>query len=181
MKKMIMIALTAVGSLIIIAICIYAYYGGFSKINIKMKTAGGETIVYQEVQGDYNQTMTASNEIYDYLLNDLKIETNKGVGIFHDNPKEVPKEKLRSDIGCIIEPQDIERLNKCGCKYKVMILPIEKVMITEFPFKGKPSIFIGMLKIYPAIEKYTKAHNIPSNNPLVEIYDIPNSKTIYRK
>lgn len=181
MRKMMMIALAAVAALILITLGVYAYYGGFSKIKIKMETAGGETIVYQEVQGDYSQTMTVSNEIYDYLLNELKIETYKGIGVFHDNPREVSKQNLRSDIGCVIEPQDIERLDKDGCKYKIMTLPVEKVLIAEFPFKGKLSVFIGMLKIYPAIEKYTQKHSLTSNSPLVEIYDIPNSKTIYRK
>lgn len=160
---------------------IYAYYGGFAKIEIKQKALGGETIVYKEIQGDYKQTMDASNEVYYYLLNDLEIETYNGIGIFHDNPKEVAKEKLRSEVGCVIQPKDIARLNESGCRYKIKTLPIEASAVTELPFKGKVSIFIGFFKIYPAIETYIEKYKLANKGSLIEVYDTPNKKTIYRK
>lgn len=177
-----MIVVFAVVLVIVVAVLgIYAYYGGFAKIDIKQESLGGETIVYQEVQGDYKQTMVASNEIYYYLLNDLKIETFEGIGIFYDNPQEVEKDKLRSEVGCIIEAKDIERLRESGCKYKIKTLSVKPTIVVEFPFKGQMSIFVGMFKIYPAIEKYIQKYNLPKDGPLIEIYDTPNKKTTYRK
>ena len=168
-------------TIIFVILGIYAYYGGFSKTNIKQETVGGETIVYKEVLGNYKQTMDASNEVYDYLLHDLKIETYKGIGVFYDNPREVSEDKLRSEVGCIIESKDIALLNESECKYKIKTLAVKPSITTELTFKGKLSIFIGFLKIYPAIEAYIKKHELSNDGPLIEIYDTPKQKTIYQK
>ena len=43
---------------------LYAYYGGFKKISLQIREEGGETLVYEEVKGDYKNT-AAVMEIYD--------------------------------------------------------------------------------------------------------------------
>jgi len=42
----------------------YAYFGGFKKIPLQIREEGGETLVYEEVKGDYKNT-AAVMEIYD--------------------------------------------------------------------------------------------------------------------
>ncbi|CUN28828.1 Uncharacterised protein [Bacteroides thetaiotaomicron] len=179
-----------VSIIVFTAIAIYAFLGGFRKVKFQIEMSGGETIVYKDVSGDYRQTPSVTNEVYNYLLNELKIETNKGIGIFYDNPKKV-KEKvktnesvigyiMRSESGCVIEPKDTIRLSSMQCKYKIKTLPAQKTLITEFPYKGSSSLLMAMFKIYPALEKYTKVHNL-KDSPIIEIYDVPNKKIIYRK
>ncbi len=170
-----------IAAIIVIAILgIYAYSGGFSTIKVRTEVAGGEVIVYKEVKGSYKQTPDITNEVYYYLLNELEIETYKGIGIFYDNPKEVEETQLRSESGCIIEAGDVERLNPDKCKYRIQTLPTDTVVTAELPFKGKFSIIVGFMKVYPAIEKYARAHNM-GDGPIVEIYDVANKKIIYRK
>lgn len=159
----------------------YSYYGGLAKIHMKVEDLGGEMIVYKEVKGDYKQTKPVTDEVYNYLLNELKIETYKGIGIFYDDPKIVAKEQLRSEIGCVIESKDIERLNENNCTYAIKTLPVKSAIVTELPFKGLISILIGIVKVYPAIRKYIDEHNLANGGYLVEVYDIPNQKTVYRK
>ena len=95
--------------------------------------------------------MPVSDEIYCYLINELKIEIYRGVGCFYDKPKEATTENLRSEIGCVIETKDIELLNTSGCKYKIKTLSSSRAITTEFPFKGIGSILLGVIKIYPAL------------------------------
>ncbi len=159
---------------------IYAYLGGFTSIKVRSEVTGGEVIVYKEVRGNYKQTPDITNEIYYYLLNELGIETYKGIGIFYDNPKEVEAKELRSESGCVIEAVDVERLSSDKCKYRIQTLPTDTVITAELPFKGAFSIFMGFMKVYPAIEKYAHTHNM-GNGPIIEIYDVPNKKIIYRK
>ena len=83
--------------LLVLLLGLYAYLGGFSEIKVSTQKSGGETIVYQEVTGDYKQTKAITNKIYYYLLHKLKIEANRGIGIFYDNQKEIAKDKLRSE------------------------------------------------------------------------------------
>lgn len=159
---------------------LYIYYGGFYDVKIRIETVGGETVVYKKVTGDYKQTSSVTDEVYRYLLNDLRIKTYKGVGIFYDNPKNMKKEELRSEVGCIIEPEDIPKLDTTLCKYEIKTLPYSESVVTEFPFKGGMSVLIGLIRVYPKLEDYVKIHHLPEH-PVVEIYDVPSKKITYRK
>ncbi len=130
--------------------------------------------------GDYSQTPALQDKIYNALLKDENIATTKGFGIYYDDPKKVEKAKLRSEVGCIVEGLDSTAVATLSAKYKVKTLPVTNCLVTEFPFKGKMSVLIGLLKVYPALEKYGKEHPM-GDAPMMEIYDIPNKKITYRK
>ena len=178
--KTLKIVLSIIAALIILIVIAYAYYGGFKTISFRVEEQGGETIVYKEMIGDYSQTPKVQDKIYYALLNDEKIETTKGFGIYYDNPKEVEKSKLRSEVGCIIEGLDSVAIAKLAEKYNVKTLPVNNCIVTEFPYKGMVSVFVGIMRVYPAFEKYCKQQE-SGNSPMMEIYDIPNKTIIYRK
>lgn len=107
MKKIIIILISFILLLTAISVAGYGYYGGFKKIHVETKQAGGEVFVYEEHIGPYSETGKIADKIYYALLNEDKIETFRGCGIFYDNPKQVESDKLRSEIGCILEnPND---------------------------------------------------------------------------
>ena len=174
------IVLIILAILVVLFIVIFAYYGGFMKISFRVENQGGEIVVYENVIGDYSQSAKVSDKVYYALLNDEKIETTKGFGIYYDNPKKVAKEKLRSEIGCIIENADSTILARLSEKYQVKTLPQSNFVVAEFPFKGKLSVFFGIMKVYPALDKFNKEHGY-IESPITEIYDVPNKKIIYRK
>ena len=178
--KIMKIVLLIIIVLIITIIVTYAYYGGFKKINFSVEEQGGEILVYENMIGDYKQTPTVSDKVYYSLLNDYGIATTKGFGIYYDNPKEVEKSKLRSEIGCIVENLDSVTIDKLSNKFQIKTQPFKNYITTEFPFKGKLSVMFGIMKVYPALEKYLKEHRY-SDSPIMEIYDVPNKKIIYRK
>lgn len=178
--KILKIVLSVVVILIAVLTIVYAYYGGFSTVRINTEEQGGEIFVYTDVTGDYSNTGTYSNEVYYTLLNDYNIETYKGCGIYLDNPKDVDTDKLRSEVGCIVEFKDSTKIEQVKEKYKVKILPKGKYVVSEFPLKGTPSFIVGIMKVYPALEEYYKNNNITVANPAMEIYDVPNEKIIYR-
>ncbi len=159
--------------LIVILLFFYGYYGGFKKIRPIIKQVGGEYIVYRSVKGDYKNSGKYSDEVYYYLKNDLSINTYKGLGIYYDNPKEVKAEDLRSDIGCILEESDYSKLEEIKKHYEVKQLETKDYLTAEFPFKGKLSSIFGILKVYPKLNE--------GSGPVMEIWDIPNNKILYRK
>jgi DNA gyrase inhibitor GyrI len=174
--KIIFAIIVAIMALLVIA---YAYYGGFQTVTFSEKKQGGEVIVYEEMIGDYSQTPKVQEKIYQTLLNDEKIETTKGFGIYYDHPKKVETSKLRSEVGCIVDGLDSAAMAKLSEKYNVKTLPISDCVVAEFPYKGVPSIFISMMKVYPALEKYCTQQGI-RNETVMEIYDIGNKVIIYR-
>lgn len=178
--KIIKWILIVIAVLIMAAVLIYAYYGGFKTIKLEVGDAGGETLVYENVIGDYSQTAKISDRVYQSLLHEENIETIKAFGIYYDNPKKVEKDKLRSEVGCIVEGLDSTALQKLSAKYQVKTLPVKHYIITTFPFKGSLSILVGIIKIYPLLNKYFEEQGIAAG-PVMEIYDIPNKKIIYRQ
>ena len=96
-------AIVIVFIIIGLLIVMIGIFGGFYKVNIQTVNTGGEILVYENVTGSYNQASKISNKVYYELLNNFKIETTKGFGIYYDNPKNVDQNKLRSEVGCIVE------------------------------------------------------------------------------
>ena len=174
------VVLIVVAILVVLFIVIYAYYGGFKKISFKIENQGGELVVYESFTGDYSQTAKVGDKVYYALLNDEKLETFKGIGIYYDNPKKVEKSKLRAESGCIVENTDSATIARLAEKYKLKTLPQSEFIVTEFPFKGKLSVLLGIMKVYPALEKFSEEHGY-IESPITEIYDVPNKKIIYRK
>jgi DNA gyrase inhibitor GyrI len=179
--KTIKVILYVIIAFLVLIIIIYAYYAGFKKVVFQTSEQGGETLVYEELTGDYNQSGVVMDRIYNSLLKDEKIETFKGFGIYYDNPQEVEKSKLRSAVGCILEKRDSAKLNELKKKYKIETCPTGKYITTEFPFKGKMSVMLGIMKVYPAMSKYIKEKGLNEKGAVMEIYDTPNKKILYRK
>ena len=178
--KMVGIVLIIIGVLVALLISAYAYYGGFKTINIYTENQGGEVIVYENAIGDYKNSAQYTDRIYYELLNNDQVETTKGIGIYYDNPRIVDKEKLRSDVGCILDNPDDSTIARLSAKYQLKTLPKGNFIISEFPMKGGLSFMIGAMKVYPALIKYSEENNL-KESPVTEIYDVPNQKIIYRR
>jgi len=168
--KIMKVVLIIIAILVVLFVVIYAYYGGFTKVSFKIENQGGETFVYEEMIGDYGKTYKVMEKIHIALLNDEKIATAKGAGIYYDSPKEVEKSKLRSEIGGIAEGLDSATIAKLAEKYNVKTLPKGKYLVAELPYKGELSGIVAVMKVMPNMEKYCKQH--PQNyGPVVEIFD----------
>jgi len=179
--KVMKIVLIAIICIVVICLIVYSYYGGFKRLNIQIAETGGETVVYESITGDYKQSGVVMDKIYYALLNDHKIETYKGYGKYMDNPQKVEKPKLRSEAGCLIEPRDLDKISKLPAELKSKTLPVQKYIVSEFPYKGKLSVMLSIMKVYPALSKFAEANGSESEGAVTEIYDIPNKKIFYRK
>jgi DNA gyrase inhibitor GyrI len=178
--KTLKILVGVVLALIAVIVAVYGYYGGFSKVQFQPVEQGGEILVYREFVGDYQQSGARMDEVYSSLLTDYKIETRRGFGIYYDNPETVEASKLRSDLGCILENADSSKIAVLQKSFKVKICPKGNYLVAEFPFKGSLSIFLGIMKVYPILSQYMEENGYSDRVPIMEIYDSPNKKIIYR-
>lgn len=180
-KNMYLAILVVLTILIILLVSFYTYQGGFYKPQITLQNTGGEVLVYDSIKGDYKQSGIVMDKIYYSLLNDDKVETFKGFGIYFDNPQKVEKSILRSEAGCILEKKDIDKLTFLETKYKIRTFPVANYIVTEFPYKNKLSVLFSLAKVYPALREFALKNGYNEDTPVMEIYDIPNKKIIYRK
>lgn len=179
--KTFQIIIIAIAVLTAIIVGFAAYWGAFKSIKFTVVEQGGETLVYENMTGDYRQSGVVMDKVYYSLLNDYNIETFKGFGIYYDNPQKVETSKLRSELGCIIEESDIHRVSELDGNFKIKSYPKGKYIVTEFPYKGKLSVMLGIIKVYPALNKFVKENGFNEEGAIMEIYDTPNKKIVYRK
>ncbi|WP_281541224.1 GyrI-like domain-containing protein [Maribacter aestuarii] len=174
------IFLGILGLILVAMIGAFAYYGGFTKISPEIIQCGGETLVYEKMTGDYAQSAIVSDRVYQNLIDDHGIETTKGFGIYYDNPKTKEKSTLRSDVGCILET-DFDKLDAIRADFEVSEYPLGEYLVAEFPNRGMSSVILGIIKVYPALERYVEENGYESDTPVMEIWDVPNKKITYRK
>ncbi len=175
------IALIIIVVITAILLAIYAWLGGFKKIRFSFQEAGGEVLVYESHTGDYKNVGKVIDKMYYALLNEEKVECFRGFGIYYDNPKKVEKEKLRADVGNILENPTPEILDQLAPRYKIRTLEKQEYLVAEFPYKNQLSIFMGIMKVYPALNRYIRENNLSEDGFVMEIYDVPGKKIIYRK
>ncbi len=178
--KILKVILGIIGVLILFVLAAYAYYGGFYSISPEIQQSGGETLVYEKMTGDYAQSGVVSDRVYYELIDGHAIETTRGFGIFYDNPKTVETQNLRADVGCILE-SDFSKLESLEGDFEITEYPVAKYLVADFPFKGKPSIIIGIMKVYPMMNSYLEENGYEVDSPMMEIWDVPNKKILYRK
>ena len=166
------------GIVVALIIIFLGYYGLFRKVTVEERNLDSFWMVYQKHIGEYKDVGPIMDAIYTDLKDNLSISMTRGFGIYYDDPREVPKEKCRSIVGCILENADIGRVDELKEKYFVREYPASSVVTAEFPYKGTMSIFIGIFKVYPKLGKYIKEKGYEPR-PMFEIYDMPARKTIY--
>jgi effector-binding domain-containing protein len=153
------------------------YFGILQEVEIKEQEVGPFKVVYETHIGDYSKVGSIQDEIYSSLVDD-GINTTKGFGIYYDNPQEVEKEQLRSEVGVIIDEKDYPKIYELKGKYNVKDIPKANNVIATFPYRNKYSIMIGVFKVYPKLKEYIEEKGY-GPTPAMEIYDTDNQKIAY--
>jgi len=179
--KTLKITLFVIAVIVLAGVAMFGYYGGFHKVRFETATVGGDTLVYREMTGDYSLSGETMAEVYNVLKEDFNVQNAKKFGIYFDNPAKVAKEKLRYEAGCIISGADTAQLSAIGAKYLVRVLPVHEAVVSEFPYKGKASVIVSIMKVYPALTRWFEQNNMMDRfGPVMEIYDAPAGKIFYR-
>jgi len=181
MKKIIILTALALVAATTVLFLVYASKSGaFKKIEpVAMEEKGPYTLVYKEHKGDYSKVLRVINEIYSKLVKDYNIIAHRRFGIYYDNPGEVKKENLRSEAGVILEGRAEEKDGMLSGEFKVKTIEQKNCPVTEFPYLNQGSVVFGLIKAYPALNKYVKENGPYDYTYSMEIYDIPGGKITY--
>jgi hypothetical protein len=107
------------------------------------------------------------------------IVTEKGFGIYYNNPEIVNKENCRSFIGVILDKKDFEKIDELkSAGLKVDSIPFSQSLTAEFPINNSFSYMIRPWKAYPVLLKYMKEKKYTTDLTM-EIYDIRNRKIVF--
>lgn len=150
----------------------YVLYSGlFSDINIRTGSPPikNVTIAYKYKQGPYKTCGTLFSESCSI---GPKLSS---IGVFYDDPKQVPGEKCRYAVGSILcegDGQPCQELlllyQKCG--FRIFSFPeVTHVVTASFPHRTPLSVFLGVQRVYPRMDCYIKERKLCAH-PFIEIY-----------
>jgi len=154
------------------------YMGVFSYIYIAEETKGPYIIAYVEHVGPYHKVGKVMMEL-DNKMRKLGFNSNDGLGIYYDDPKKTPKDKLRCEVGSIITVDDINKIEANRDKLNFKTIEKQKYLVAKFPIKNIMSYMLGPMKIYPAFEKHLKDKNIGVPTKGLELYDMSNKIIVF--
>ncbi|MFZ5523102.1 MAG: GyrI-like domain-containing protein [Pseudomonadota bacterium] len=176
--KILKVSLIIVAVIFITSLLALSRYGLFASVNVSEKVVGPYVLVYKKHIGDYKNVGPVMEELSNDLKNNYSLAPTKGFGLYYDNPRQVEPEKLRSIVGSVIEGKTLKDLDKVSGKYGVREYPSSNSVVAEFPYKGLISIYIGIMKVYPALGTYIQEHKY-NQTPIMELYDMPNERIEY--
>ncbi|MBN2530222.1 MAG: hypothetical protein JXR76_27780 [Deltaproteobacteria bacterium] len=153
-------------------------YGLFAKIIISEKSFGPHILIYDKWTGNYKVTGTIMRRVSSSVKESHGIECQQQFGMYFDNPRQVESSQLRSIAGCVVRGGDIKELQKKGLAFGITVFPKTRGVIAEFPFTGTLSVILGVMRVYPKLGEYIRAHHY-SPGPFLELYDVARQKIIY--
>ncbi|MFH1394568.1 MAG: GyrI-like domain-containing protein [Candidatus Omnitrophota bacterium] len=158
------------------------YEGVFNPVKVTEAAMGDYWVVYEGNIGPYEQVGPVMEKIYQNLKKD-GIDTTIGFGIYYDNPKNVERSKLRSEVGAVLDEKDYGKINDLKSKYNVKEIKKRKSLVAKFPIKNTLSFMVGPIKVYPAMEQYCKDNKIEIDKVKdsygLELYDMKNKETTF--
>ncbi len=149
-----------------------AYFGVFSSVEVKKEQKGAYYLAYKTHIGDYQNAGNLMSEIYDDLKNKRNIFGAKGFGMYYDNPQTTDANSLRSVVGCIVPFANVEQLKG---EYKVIEFPASESFVTSFPYRGKFSFAMAVVKVYPKLNEHLSNEHL-SNEHLKGVKELQNKE-----
>ena len=140
--------------------------GYFSSPVVIEKLLGPYTYAYEEYIGDYSKTGPVFENV-NLSLEHNGIHSHLGIGIYKDNPELVEANNRRSDLGFVIQEDEIGKINS---KLKLGKIESKKSILVEFPLKNFLSYPFAAMKCYPILSAYLKNKGLNAESSY-ELYD----------
>lgn len=169
-----------VGTLTLLALGIVgamALAGWFDQPVFMEKPSGPYRLVYQKMEGEYQQANAQAEDLAEWLKGKGVIST-KGFAFYFDHPLEAERGRLRFLTGRIIEEADAAQLPDLGETYLTKVFPRQVCLKAIIPYRTRLSAMFGIIKVYPELEKRRMERGY-EKGPIMEIYDTENKLIVY--
>jgi DNA gyrase inhibitor GyrI len=154
------------------------HFGFIRKIVPVIETAAPVWLAYLPHKGSYMDIAPVVENVSAFLRDQHQINPELGFGIYFDDPKQTPKDQLRSIGGFLISEEHAEFLKKRSDEIRIASLPETRAVVALFPLRAKFSYAIGATRVYPALAKYLQKEGL-NDGPVMEVYDEANQTIRY--
>jgi len=153
-------------------------FGTFAPIQARTETVPALWIAYNTHSGPYQLIGPVCDGVCRELNEVLGITAKQGFGLYFDNPRRVAKDQLRSLGGCVVPEDKAAGLAGSTLPFRMALLPGGQAVVVRFPYRGRVSIMVGAMRVYPAMQKHFTAAGVPEG-PVMEIYDMAANEIRY--
>lgn len=144
-------------------VLVFAWWGGFSRVEIIEAERGPYRFVYLDHRGDFSKLPETQARVR-ALLAEQKIGHGAAITVLLDDPRKVPSRDLRARTGYLVGPGiEVREPLKLG------EIPRRPVLVA----KVRAAALLAPSKAYQALYEYLKARQRDIRMPTVEIYDSP--------
>ncbi len=145
---------------ILFSVAVLYYIGFFNSTQIELTKKGPYTIVCLDNSGPYYKTIKKI-ETVKQLLAGTSVHILASCGLYYDDPKSVPQDKLRSKAGVIVK-------SIVTARPPLEILTIPRRQVVVGTLKANPGL-VGT-KVYPKLQDWLWRKGLTGGTPSLEIY-----------
>jgi hypothetical protein len=142
-------------------LAVYAWWGGFSRVDISVGVRGPYTYAYLEASGDYAKLPDLTTEVRLQLKGD-KVEHGLPITVLYSNPDLVDVGKRRARTGFIV-PAGIH----VRAPLRIDTIPARAVVIAQV----RAATLLAPSRAYTALDHYMQGQGGGIRMPTVEIYE----------
>lgn len=146
-------------------VAVYAWWGGFSPVEIREQSRGPYTYAYLEHTGDYAKLPKVQAQVL-HELNKAGIEAGDAITVLYSNPDVVAKGARRARTGYLIP---------AGARPAAPLLKAEIPHRPVLATHVRAAILLAPSRAYQALDSYLQARNRGIVMPTVEIYEAADS------
>lgn len=140
---------------------VYAWWGGFSPVQISRTVRGPYTYAYLEHTGDYAKLPDRLDEAR-HALEAAGIRPGQAITILYSNPEVVPRSERRARVGFLVEPG-----TRVGPPLGIDTVPRRAVLTAQV----RAAVLLAPSRAYQALDDYLQARGAGIRMPTVEIYE----------
>lgn len=149
-------------------IAVFAWWGGFNRVEILEAERGPYRYVYLDHRGDYAKLPETQQRVRT-LMDEQKIPRGPSITVLLDDPRRVPPGERRARTGYLVQGDVAVR-----DPLKLGEIPARRVLVARV----RAAALLAPSKAYQALHDHLSAQGGSIVMPTVEIYDSP--PEIYR-
>jgi AraC family transcriptional regulator len=150
-----------------LAAYLFFYLGAHKTITVERQKYPELQIVYKSHLGPYHEITPKLLEV-EAEMKKLGITCSKTFGEFLDNPKTVDADRLRSNVGCVVEGVTDETIAFLPADLYFEWRPTSEIFYIRFT--GSPAI--GPFKVYPKARDAAIDQRVMLKNSVMELYTV---------
>jgi len=169
MEYQILLIITIILALAVIGMVVYLLTQGvFYSVKPKIEESGGYAITNQRFLGDPKEILPTLEKQVE-ILKKHQIGYAHPICIYDDIPASTAKE-INAQIGFVLYKGTKENLIDLSKELSLATFEKKERIVVSFPFRGKLSLQLGIMKAYPAMIKFANKQNFTVGQ-VTEIYN----------